>query len=134
MKHLGSLKSTQEARVAHLSCPPNFLRASYLEERTLTYEPIVNQCALIKKLLNIVLEWIKSLDFFFKEKLQLWRSDTCFTRLKKLNKICLVWAFSLCLCSMVTLHQKKLHQLSTNWTQGHEIHSRWGVHWILAPK
>ena len=26
----------------HLSCPPNFPRASYLDERTLTYEPIVN--------------------------------------------------------------------------------------------
>ena len=50
MKHLGSLESTQEARVAlatpratltHLSCSPNFPRASYLDERTLTYEPIV---------------------------------------------------------------------------------------------
>lgn len=26
----------------HLSCSPNFPRASYLDERTLTYEPIVN--------------------------------------------------------------------------------------------
>ena len=26
----------------HLSCPPNFPRVSYLDERTLTYEPIVN--------------------------------------------------------------------------------------------
>ena len=33
MKHLGSLESTQD---------PNFLPASYLDERTLTYEPIVN--------------------------------------------------------------------------------------------
>ena len=47
MKHLGSLGSTQEARVArgvtltHLSCSPNFPRASYLDERTLTHEPIV---------------------------------------------------------------------------------------------
>ena len=41
MKHLGSLESTQEARVTHLSCSPNFPRASYLDERTLTYEPIV---------------------------------------------------------------------------------------------
>ena len=72
------------------------------------YLPFHIQCALIKKLLNIALKWIKSLRFFFKEKLQLWRSDTCFTSgLKKLNKICLVCAFSLCLCSMVTLHQKK---------------------------
>ena len=48
MKHLGSLESTQEARatpratLTHLSCSPNFPRASYLDERTLTYEPIVN--------------------------------------------------------------------------------------------
>ena len=48
MKHLGSLESTQEARVAldvtltHLSCSPNFPRASYLDERTLTHESIVN--------------------------------------------------------------------------------------------
>ena len=44
MKHLGSLESTQEARVAaHLSCSPNFPRASYLDERTLTHESIVNK-------------------------------------------------------------------------------------------
>ena len=51
MKHLGSFESTQEARVVlatpratltHLSCSPHFPRASYLDERTLTCEPIVN--------------------------------------------------------------------------------------------
>ena len=43
MKHLGSLESTQEATVlTHLSCSPNFPRASYLDERTLTHESIVN--------------------------------------------------------------------------------------------
>ena len=43
VKHLRSLESTQEARVAltHLSCSPNFPRTLYLDERTLTYEPIV---------------------------------------------------------------------------------------------
>ena len=44
-------KKTQEARVVsatlratltRLSCSPNFPRASYLDERTLTYEPIVS--------------------------------------------------------------------------------------------
>ena len=36
-KHLGSLESTQESRttLTHLSCSPNFPRASYLDERTL---------------------------------------------------------------------------------------------------
>ena len=45
MKHLGSLKSTQKARVAlgyassNSYASPNFPPASYLDE---TYEPIVN--------------------------------------------------------------------------------------------
>ena len=43
MKHLGSLESTQEARVARVLCSLNFPRASYLDERTLTYEPIVKR-------------------------------------------------------------------------------------------
>ena len=38
MKHLGSLESIQEATpratLTHLSCSPNFSRASYLDERT----------------------------------------------------------------------------------------------------
>ena len=33
---------TPRATLTHLSCSPNFPRASYLDERTLTYEPIVN--------------------------------------------------------------------------------------------
>ena len=40
MKHTGSLESTQEA-LTHLSCSPNLPCASYLDERTLTHEPIV---------------------------------------------------------------------------------------------
>ena len=51
MKHLGGLESTQEAGVSlgYASSNSyasfvlsNFPRASYLDERTLTYEPIVN--------------------------------------------------------------------------------------------
>ena len=46
IEHLGSLESTQEARVARgvtpLSCSPNFPRAQYLDIRTLTHELIVN--------------------------------------------------------------------------------------------
>ena len=46
IEHLGSLESTQEARVARgaltpLSCSPNFPRAQYLDKRTLTHELIV---------------------------------------------------------------------------------------------
>ena len=32
---------TPRATLTHLSCSPNFPRTSYLDERTLTYEPIV---------------------------------------------------------------------------------------------
>ena len=52
MKHFGSLESTQEARVAigyassnSYACifrAPNFPRPSYLDEHTLSPEPIVN--------------------------------------------------------------------------------------------
>ena len=59
MKHLGSLESTQEARVAlgtpqatltHLSCSPNILCASYLDEHTLMYEPIVNCSSMLLRI------------------------------------------------------------------------------------
>ena len=58
IEHLGSLESTQEARVAlgatrtPLSCSPNFPRAQYLDIRTLTHELIVK--------LYINLAWAKS--------------------------------------------------------------------------
>ena len=55
MKDLGSLGSTQEATplatLTHLSCSPNFPRASYLDERTLTYEPIVNESGTYRRLI-----------------------------------------------------------------------------------
>ena len=43
LKKLELLSATPRATLAHLSCPPNLPRASYLDERTLTYEPIVNK-------------------------------------------------------------------------------------------
>ena len=46
LKKLGLLSATPRATLTHLSCSPNFLRALYLDERTLTYEPIVNYLAL----------------------------------------------------------------------------------------
>ena len=42
IEHLGSLESTQEARVTPLSSSPNFPRAQYLDIRTLTHELNVN--------------------------------------------------------------------------------------------
>ena len=41
LKKLELLSATPRATLTHLSCSPNFPRASYLDERTLTYEPIV---------------------------------------------------------------------------------------------
>ena len=41
LKKLELLSATPRATLTHLSCSPNFLRASYLDECTLTYEPIV---------------------------------------------------------------------------------------------
>ena len=56
MKYLGSLESTQEATpratLTHLSCSPNFPHASYLDERTLTYEPIVNESGTYRRLIT----------------------------------------------------------------------------------
>ena len=42
LKKLELLSATPRATFTHLSCSPNFPRASYLDERTLTYEPIVD--------------------------------------------------------------------------------------------
>ena len=36
----GKINVTPRATLTHLSCSPNFPSASYLDERTLTYEPI----------------------------------------------------------------------------------------------
>ena len=41
LKKLELLSATPWATLTHISCSLNFLRASYLDERTLTYEPIV---------------------------------------------------------------------------------------------
>ena len=41
LKKLELLKAMPRATLTHLSCSPNFPRSSYLDERTLTYEPIV---------------------------------------------------------------------------------------------
>ena len=39
---LSSVEATPRAFLTHLSCSPDFPRTSYLDERTLTYDPIVN--------------------------------------------------------------------------------------------
>ena len=42
LKKLELLSATPWATLTHLSCSPNFLHASYLDERMLKYETIVN--------------------------------------------------------------------------------------------
>ena len=42
LKKLELLSAIPRAALMHLLCSPNFLHASYLKERTLMYEPIVN--------------------------------------------------------------------------------------------
>ena len=42
LKKLELLSAMPRATLTHLSCYPNFPCASYLDEHTLTYEPIVN--------------------------------------------------------------------------------------------
>ena len=43
LKKLELLSATPRATLTHLSCSPNFPRASYLDEHTLMSEPIVNE-------------------------------------------------------------------------------------------
>ena len=43
LKKLELPSAKPRATLTHLSCSPNFPRASYLDERTLTHEPIVNR-------------------------------------------------------------------------------------------
>ena len=43
LKKLELLSAMPQVTHMHLSCSPNFPRASYLDERMLTYEPIVNE-------------------------------------------------------------------------------------------
>ena len=49
LKKLEFLSATPRATLTHLSCSSNFPRASYLDERTLTYEPIVNWRKIFRK-------------------------------------------------------------------------------------
>ena len=50
LKKLELLSATPRATLTHLSCSPNFPRASYLDERTLSYEPIVDESGTYRRL------------------------------------------------------------------------------------
>ena len=54
LKKLELLSATPQATLAHLSCSANFLLASYLNERTLTYEPIMKLHYCLKVLEKVI--------------------------------------------------------------------------------
>ena len=64
-------------KLEHLSCSPNFPRASYLDERTLTYEPIVKYNSLLAVFLSVVFRNFTLLFFFSYQKEQRWYVESC---------------------------------------------------------
>ena len=63
LKKLELPSATPRATLTHLSCSPNFPRASYLDERTRTYEPVVNyyvhlmsivEISMVRKLIYLI--------------------------------------------------------------------------------
>ena len=65
---LESLSATLRATLMHLSCSPNFPHASYLDERTLTYQPIVKYNSLLAVFLSVVFRNFTLLFFFLIKK------------------------------------------------------------------
>ena len=75
LKKLELLLAMPRATLMHLSCSPNFLHASYLDEHTLMYEPIVNSnmssvnssiwkwMKLTAQMISFISQWI--LSFYF---------------------------------------------------------------------
>ena len=53
------------ATLMHLSCSPNYVHASYLDEHTLMYEPIVNSNMSSVNLFNMKMNEINCSDDFF---------------------------------------------------------------------
>ena len=67
LKKLELLSATPWATLTHRLCSPNFPHASYLDERTLTYEPIVNYYPVVSDHLpsfmnffKLVCDWLAS--------------------------------------------------------------------------
>ena len=76
LKKLELLLAMPWATLMHLSCSPNFLHASYLDEHTLMYEPIVNSnmssanssiwkwMKLTAQMISFISQWILSFLLF----------------------------------------------------------------------
>ena len=67
LKKLELLLALPQATLTHLSCSPNFLRASYLDEHMLTYEPIV-ECISYSTLKKNCTSYSKYLWFNFQHE------------------------------------------------------------------
>ena len=59
LKKLELLLAMPRATLMHLSCSPNFLHASYLDEHTLMYEPIVNSNMSSATCNSSIWKWMK---------------------------------------------------------------------------
>ena len=76
LKKLELLLAMPRATLMHLSCSPNFLHASYLDEHTLMYEPSVNSnmssanssiwkwMKLTAQMISFISQWILSFVLF----------------------------------------------------------------------
>ena len=76
LKKLELLLAMPRATLMHLSCSPNFLHASHLDEHTLMYEPIVNSnmssvnssiwkwMKLTAQMISFISQWILSFLLF----------------------------------------------------------------------
>ena len=76
LKKLELLLAMPRATLMHLSCSPNFLHASYLDEHTLMYEPIFNSnmssanssiwkwMKLTAQMISFISQWILSFLLF----------------------------------------------------------------------
>ena len=82
LKKLELLAATLRATLIHLSCSPNFPRASYLDERTLTYEPIVEWSEKQQGSVLPFLKWLITTNF--RPKTQ----ETSVSRKSRFSSIC----------------------------------------------
>ena len=82
LKKLELLAATLRATLIHLSCSPNFPRASYLDERTLTYEPIVEWSEKQQGSVLPFLKWLITTNFCPKTQ------ETSFSRKSRFSSIC----------------------------------------------
>ena len=107
LKKLELLSVTPRATLTHLSCSPNFPRASYLNERTLTYEPIVNggktersAILLSGNYFFVCLFWFEAVKFADKQNCTSKNKEDAGVRMMQLQGCVLYWQRCIHLCSL----------------------------------